>query len=79
MLILLLYVYLMPFNLCLDFSSRLASATCTFPTDLTGIWENPGQGNLTFNETHMTGYDVDSYTDLTLECHLFADDKYVLR
>ncbi|XP_060605506.1 uncharacterized protein LOC132758005 [Ruditapes philippinarum] len=72
----------MQYLICIVFLSTLfssASATCTFPTDLTGIWENPGQGNLTFNETHMTGYDVDSYTDLTLECHLFADDKYVLR
>ncbi|KAJ8298236.1 hypothetical protein KUTeg_024767, partial [Tegillarca granosa] len=56
--------------------------SCTFPSELSGVWYSSHKGALTFNSTHVTGYPIymsATAQSLDFECYINNGYYYVLK
>ncbi|KAK3099349.1 hypothetical protein FSP39_003125 [Pinctada imbricata] len=62
--------------------SSITDCSCTFPSEIEGVWYSAHKGALTFNSTHMTGYPIYmsfAVQSLDFACYQQSDRKYLLR
>lgn len=57
-------------------------ASCSFPSEISGVWYSAHKGALTFNDTHLTGYPIYmsvAVQSLNFSCEESSGDYYMLK